>query len=333
MSAEGTGIGHEIASAASHGRLVECPVMDTETHTFLRCWPAETSPQASLVDPFTRAPHTGDVLLAEMDRIGVDAAIVIGYDGYDFAEFMRRHGSAPSDFMGGRAYTRAWAARHPTRLHYITTFHDPRRDDAAALLEQELGEIAIGAKFFPAYLRLLPDAPPIREAFDILRAHRAAAAFGFEDINPPQTASLSDCYESLGRLATDYPDVPIQVNHGANAAIDGPEFAPLCEVVAAHPNILVSTSFLGGTMMEWPDGWRFPFPEYRRRLAVYAGRMPPESLAWGTDWPWLDGVAKYPQLLEAVILDGVFAGREQQEAYLGGNAIRHWRIAARGERR
>ena len=29
-----------------------------------------------------------------------------------------------------------------------------------------------------------------------------------------------------------------------------------------------------------------------------------------------------------MILDGVFSGREQLEAYLGGNAMRHWRIAS-----
>src|SRR4051794_39394027 len=70
------GLGHERAGEGAHGRLVPYAVVDTETHTFVRAWPAETSPQVSPVDPFTRADHSGDLLVAEMDRIGVDVAIV-----------------------------------------------------------------------------------------------------------------------------------------------------------------------------------------------------------------------------------------------------------------
>jgi len=57
----------------------------------------------------------------------------------------------------------------------------------------------------------------------------------------------------------------------------------LCEVVARHLNILVSTSVLGGTMMESTDGWRYPFPDYLGRHSRYADQVPPEQLAWGTD--------------------------------------------------
>ena len=41
--------------------------------------------------------------------------------------------------------------------------------------------------------------------------------FGFEDTEPPLTPSLVEYYEGVSRLAADYPDVPIQLNHGANA--------------------------------------------------------------------------------------------------------------------
>ena len=44
--------------------------------------------------------------------------------------------------------------------------------------------------------------------------------------------------------------------------------------------------------MEWADGWRYPFPEYLRRLAVYAEGVPVRSCAWGTDWPWFEGTLK-----------------------------------------
>jgi hypothetical protein len=325
-------VGHEIASALTFGRLVDYPVVDTETHVFVRCWPNTTTAHASPVDPFTRTEHSGELLVAEMDRVGVDVSIVIGYDGYDFEAFMHRYDSVPADFMGGRGYTRGWAARYPDRLKYVTTLHDPRRypralDDLAA----QLGDDAIGVKIFPSYLGTQADAPEIRAGMDVAREGGGAAIFGFEDTVPPATPSITEMYEGIGRLAADYRDVPIQLNHGANADASGPELQVLAEIVGSSPNILVSTSVLGGVMMEWTDGWRYPFPDYLHRLAVYAERFPPAQLAWGTDWPWFEGVVKYPQLLEAIVVHATFLSEQDKRLYLGANAIRHWRLRAPAE--
>jgi predicted TIM-barrel fold metal-dependent hydrolase len=329
MNVEALGIGHEIASARSFGRLVPYAVVDTETHVFVRCWPIETSPQMSAVDPFTRAEHSGALLVAEMDRVGVDLAILIGYDGYDFESFMRRHGSVPGDFMGGRGYTRAWAARFPARLKYVTTLHDPKRhSDALTVLDGELAAGAIGVKIFPPYLGSQADAPEIRAALDIVRDRAAAVAFGFEDTVPPATPPLSEMYEGVARLAGDYPGVPIQLNHGGNADPFGEDARLLFEIVNAHENLLVSTSVLGGVMMEWTDGWRYPFPDYLSRLEAYARALLPERLAWGTDWPWFEGVVKYPQLLQAIVDHASFLSEGGKRLYLGGNALRHWRLVS-----
>jgi hypothetical protein len=327
MSSKESSMGQEVVSARAPEGTNDYSVIDTETHTFLRCWPIESSPQASLVDPFTRTAFGGDVLIAEMDRAGVDVALVIGYDGYDFSDFMVRHGSTPADFMGGRAFTHAWVKRFPDRLRYISTLRDPRVSSTLLSVERELAAGAIGLKIFPAYLRLLPDAPELRAVFDVLGDHGAGAVFGFEDIQPPSTPSLIECYEALARLAETYA-VPIQVNHGGNAAIDGGEFEVLCRVANACTTVLISTSFLGGTRMEWPDEWRFPFATYLQRLRVYAESIRDDALAWGSDWPWLEGVAKYPQLLAAVSVGDIFESESALRGYLGGNASRHWRFSA-----
>jgi Amidohydrolase len=307
------------------GPIAAVPVVDTETHVFVRSWPIETSPHMSPVDPFTRTEHSGELLVAELDRAGVAAAILIGYDGYDFPQFMARFESTPADFMGGRGYTRGWAERFAGRLHYVTTLVHPRMpgwpDDLVAELDG-----ARAVKIFPAYLRLDPDSPEIRAVFDLLRDRSRAAVFGFEDTAPPETPSLSAYYEAVGRLASDYPDVPIQLNHGANARPDGPEFPALCEVAAASPSVLVSTSVLGGPLMEWEDGWRYPFPGYLAKLARFAEAIPTGQLAWATDWPWFEGQVKYPQLLQAVADHASFPSEEARRLYLGANAIRHWRL-------
>lgn len=309
-------------------RIFADRVVDTETHVFVRSWPAETSPGMSLVDPFTRTEHSGALLVAEMDRAGVDEAIVIGYDGYDFIDFMRRFGSTPADFMGGRAYTKSWTQRYPERLHYVTTLFDPRKHhDALGLLEQDLANGAIGVKIFPSYLHLRPDAPEIRAAVDIAAHYSRGLMFGFEDTTPPTTPSLTEMYDGIAALAADYSSTPIQLNHGANADPFGEELRVLFDVVAANKNILVSTSVLGGALMEWTDEWRYPFPEYLRRLSIYAEGVPKEQLAWATDWPWFEGVLKYPQLLQTITDHTDFLTIEHRRLYLGGNATRHWGFA------
>jgi hypothetical protein len=151
--------------------------------------------------------------------------------------------------------------------------------------------------------------------------------FGFEDTEPPLTPSLVEYIEGVGRLAADYAGLPIQLNHGANADPRGDSGRVLAEVVAAYPAILVSTSVLGGPLMEWSDAWRYPFPNYLGKLAGYAERIPPRQLAWGTDWPWFEGVAKYPQLLQAIVDHATFLSPEDRRRYLGENAVRHWSLS------
>jgi predicted TIM-barrel fold metal-dependent hydrolase len=318
--------GHYTASGARALRLVDGPVVDTETHVFLRAWPIATSPQMSPIDPYTRAEHSGDLLMAEMDRIGVDMSILIGYDGYDFVHFMHRFGSDPGDFMGGRGYTKHWAAQHPSRFRYVTTLRHPASWPALSLLEKELSDGACGVKIFPAYLRMLPDAPEIRAVFDMLVERGAAAVFGHEDCSSPETPSLVECYKRIDALAADFPDVPIQLNHGGNALPGSEEMRVLSQVVNAHPNILISTSVLGGVLMDWADGWRYPYPTYLSHLGSLAELINPLQLAWGTDWPWFEGWVKYPLMLQAIVDHATFFSAEQRAGFVGGNAVRHWRL-------
>ena len=65
---------------------------------------------------------------------------------------------------------------------------------------------------------------------------------------------------------------------------------------------------------------------YLGRLARFADALPPEQLAWATDWPWFEGALNYPQLLQAVVDHGSFPSAEAKRLYLGGNAVRHWRL-------
>ena len=283
-------------------------------------------PDASPVDPYTRTEHSGTLLVAEMDRAGVDLALVVGYDGYDFETFMRRLGSSPADFMGGRGYAREWVRRYPERLYYITTLYHPTRDPGYELLNAELAAGAVGIKIFPAYLDLLADSSEIRSVFDMARGREIGIVFGLED-SGNQSPALIRQLEGIARLVEDYPEIPLQLNHGANVWVGTPEWNELVALVTRASNVLVSTSVLGGTEMVWSDGWLYPFPEYRSRLREFVASVPEGQIAWATDWPWFESVAKYPQLLQAVVDDKkMFRSPDAREMFLGRNALRHWRL-------
>ena len=66
------------------------------------------------------------------------------------------------------------------------------------------------------------------------------------------------------------------------------------------------------------------FANYLQKLAAYCERLPSRQIAWGTDWPWFEGVAKYPQLLQAIVDHTTFFSADDRRMYLGGNALRHW---------
>ena len=279
----------------------------------------------SPVDPFTRTEHSGELLVAEARP---------GWGGLRRRDRLRRlrlsavHGAVRVG--AGRlhgweeAYTRGWAERYPDQLRYVHDALPPADAGLARGLAAELDAGALGVKIFPAYLRLDPGAPEIRAAFDVLRERGRAAVFGFEDTAPPETPSLAEYYEAIGRLAADYADVPIQLNHGANAHPDGPEFPVLRGVVAASPSVLVSTSVSGAA--HGVGGRLAPPSGYLGKLARYADAIPPGQLAWATDWPWFEGQVKYPRSLAAVAEHGSFPSEESRRMYLGANALRHWRL-------
>ena len=71
---------------------------------------------------------------------------------------------------------------------------------------------------------------------------------------------------------------------------------------------------IGGVLLDWS-------PTY-----LYAELIPERQLAWGSDWPWFEGVAKYPQLLQAIVDHATFSD-EDRRRYLGENAVRHWSLS------
>jgi predicted TIM-barrel fold metal-dependent hydrolase len=302
-------------------------IIDTETHLFLRAWPLEADPDGPRYEHHRWHAHDGDLLVSEMDRAGVDLAFVISYDGYDFGPFMERHGSSPSDFYGGEAYARTFVERHPDRLVWFPTLRDPRQPAAVRRLEEQLAAGAVGVKFFPAYLGLSIGDGALGAVYDLLESSGRCLMIGLEDTSRV-VVELDAAVRTFGAR----PGLRVQFNHGANAVLtEDDQRRAVAELVSATESVFISTSVLGGTLMEWTDGTEYPFRGWLSRLERLLDAAGPDRVSWGTDWPWFEYLGKYPQFLDAVRLHADFLNAEERVAYLGGNAERYLKGAARAK--
>lgn len=291
--------------------------IDTETHVALRLFPIEWNPQVSRVKPYVWHEHSGDLLIDEMNRAEVDLAFLINYDGEDSEWFLKRAGGDANDLVAGRKYVLDAVQRHPGRLLWFNTVKHPERHDVLALANADFSDGATGLKIFPAYLGLDANNASLMQLYRLCEETDRRVILSFEDAEPPTTRSLPEFFEQLDHIASSFPQLRIQLNHGGCADPLTDEGEPLYEIVHRHPLIWLSTSFLGLT---WPDETEYPFPQYLERLRVLRDSVGIERLMWGTDWPWTEEFMKYPQARNAVARHASFLSPDDIYMYFRGNA-------------
>ena len=295
------------------------PVIDTESHVVYRLWPIETNPGRSLTEPYTWHALSGDLLVQEMDRAGVDRAFLIGYDGFDMIPYLDQFGSSPDDVHSGRQYARFFARKYPDRFVYFTTLRDPRAPGALKALEAETADGVTGIKIFPSYLEIALDDDAMMAVYRLCEERNLRVIFGLEDTQPPRTCTFGEYWGQMDRVLEACPQLLVQFNHAGAAPLPSAEADGFFGLVRRWDRVYVSTAFLG---LDWPDEWRYPFPAYLSRLKVVYDAIGGERLMWGTDWPWLESFAKYPQLIDAIRDHADFLSPQEKAAYLGGTAER-----------
>lgn len=302
-------------------------IIDTETHVLFRLWPQEYNPDKSRALHYTWHEHSGDLLVDEMDRAGVDRAFLISYDGEDIRWFLELNDSTVDDCIAGKKYAMSAIVKYPDRFHWFTTLKDPRRADTIEEVERDFRSGAAGIKVFPAYFPLDFNDVVFAPILDMCAREGRAVIVSFEDTKPPATPSLEAYFGQLHEIAAEYERLPIQVNHAGCADPLESEIDGICEVARARSNVVLSTALLA---LKWEDETEYPFPTYLRRLERLVEKVGTENLMWATDWPWLEHFMKYPQAVDAVRRHASFMTESEKRAFLGGNAERfvkglvHW---------
>jgi predicted TIM-barrel fold metal-dependent hydrolase len=269
-------------------------IIDSHCHAWAY-WPYNPP----VPDPETRG--TASQLLHEMDRNGIDRALVV---------------SAQIEHNpDNNAYVAEQVARQTGRLHQLVdldsewspTYHTP---GAAQRLRRMAWRWPICG--FTHYLREGESAAWLYSA-DGLAMLRAAA-----ELNLIVSLSATpDHQPSIRRAAQAFPSVPFLIHHmgyvrqGSGSLEDNVRHV----LMSAHiPNIYIK---LSGFAYTGAVEWDFPYKDVRWIVRALYEHFGPERMCWGSDYPVVRFFMTYRQSLEAFRTHCDFISPAGQEQILG----------------
>jgi predicted TIM-barrel fold metal-dependent hydrolase len=290
------------------GAQKRAPVVDTHMHV----WSSDAArfPFSHPYEPSFRPPPiagTVESLLEEMDRHGVDCAVLVQviYYGWDNRYTVHCLKQAPRRF----------------RAHGLI---DPTGADVAERLEYWMREHGLsGMRFSPIYYRGRDEwVDGAAHARLWKKAEELGAIFNYF-IAAPQL-------ERLERMVARFPGVRVVIDHLARVDLAGPD--PAGEVarltrLARHPSVWVKVTELGILSPSKRYPYADTFPWVRRVYDAFG----PDRLLWGTGFPGATRAqAARPSLEEELRLvrDEIpFFTPEDREKLLGRNAAKLWGFA------
>jgi uncharacterized protein len=269
--------------------------------------------EPGLLDP------DGDRMVADMDRAGVDAAVVLPWDwGPDF--------HADSSVQEINEHALAIAARHPGRLIPFVGV-DPRRPGAPELVERFLRDgPAYGVKLYPA-CGWDPAGAAAQAVYDVCRAYDVPVLFHTGHPLP----LLDDPGDPRALLPVVQRNPELRVWLGHAGAPDG--FDACLEVAAASENVSLELS-----VWLWSDSTEADVERLARRVVAARDAVGIDRLLFGSDHvsgPRTRGEGFLPTVVDRFTSLPAAARRLGQDitdsemnAMLAGNASRqlHWTV-------
>jgi predicted TIM-barrel fold metal-dependent hydrolase len=124
----------------------------------------------------------------------------------------------------------------------------------------------------------------------------------------------------IGRLADQFPDLTIVIDHMADCPVDQPQELEKLIALKRHPKLFVKISHTW-SLSRQPYPW-LDAQEHVKRLHQAFG---PERLMWATDWPMIEmRGARYEQALAVVRDDMKFLNARDKEWMLSRTIERVW---------
>ena len=272
-------------------------LIDCHSHAW-DYWPYQPVPP----DPENRG--RAEMLLHEMDTVGVDKAVLV------CARI--DHNPGNNDYVAGCSHS------HPERFiqfadvdcAWTDTYHAP---GGAQRLDEAVEKYHL--KGFTHYLK---DDTEWFESKEGLAFFEKAA-----ELNQIASLALSPKWMApLAKLASQFPTVPFLCHHMASITVgEAPPRPMLREVLNAAdvPNIHIK---LSGFQYASDTAWEYPYSDCMgivRKLYEYYGS---DRLCWASNYPPVALASTYRQSLEAVRMHCSFIAEKDMDLVLGGNMER-----------
>ncbi len=269
------------------------PTIDCQVHCYER-----NRPERPWVG-YLQGPDevTGDNMVAEMDSLGVDGALLI---------------SPFSMYRYDASYALEVYARHPDRFGLIRPF-DPHSDS----IPEDMAEWTARPGVVGA--RIMLTAEPFEADHPGLNQIMAAAATAGVPVNVMCSTRLP----LFGELAKRYPNTQLVIDHLGIA--QPPEPPPPSEPFADLPNVLalaeldnVAIKISGAcTLSHQP----FPYPDIWEPLRQIFDAYGLERCLWGTDWTRATKLLTYEQGVAAFRITDQLSDAERA-LLMGGSLSR-----------
>jgi L-fuconolactonase len=272
-------------------------IIDAQVHAYEHDHPGR--PWAAVLHG--PASVTGDAMVAAMDAVGVDAAILV---------------SVFTMYRFDSSYAEQVYRAHPTRFRLIKPV-DPTDPSVNETIDQWVktpGTVAI---------RIMLNRGVSEDAADpgINRVLAAAARH-----NIPVNLLCWGRLDQVKQLAARNPDTRIVVDHlGLEQPYEPPPLAqPFGEIekvlaLAQHPNVVIKIT--GACTLSQKA---YPYPDIWDPLARIFDAYGMERCLWGTDWTRAVQVLTYQQGVDAFKVTDRLT-RTEREALMGGNVEKIYR--------
>ena len=272
-------------------------IIDAQVHAYEHDHPGR--PWAAVLHG--PASVTGDAMVAAMDAVGVDAAILV---------------SVFTMYRFDSSYAEQVYRAHPTRFRLIKPVDptDPGVNETIDQWVETPGTVAI---------RIMLNRGVSEDAADpgINRVLAAAARH-----NIPVNLLCWGRLDQVKQLAARNPDTRIVVDHlGLEQPYEPPPLAqPFGEIekvlaLAQHPNVVIKIT--GACTLSQKA---YPYPDIWDPLARIFDAYGMERCLWGTDWTRAVQVLTYQQGVDAFKVTDRLT-RTEREALMGGNVEKIYR--------
>lgn len=255
--------------------------------------------------------HTLPMLLRNMERSGVDRAVLILCPCYgDWSDYVLEACRAyPDKFVG-------------------SAFFDPWRADARAYFEEKLRgplwknvkiEFSETGGLCGVYPGADLDAPELRWMWDAMEAEGKTVSF---DLGRPGDRSYQT--EQIRSIARRHPGLKLVLCHMGQPSRGAERNPALWSAwlnqlrLGQLDNVWFDLSAMPYHVQEEEE---YPFPSTKRYFDLALSMVGAEKLLWGTDIPWLLGTATYAQLVAHGLGLVKDLSAEQRERILAKNAL------------